>query len=959
VAQQQLLLVERDAKTRRLLKVSLERAGYAVTTVRDGADALARLELSTPALVLAATNLPKLDGYALVRRMKDHTEWARIPVIFLITGESIEDKIRGLELGVEEYLQKPVFVKELLSRVQVLLARRVRLHLSESAAQTRVAGSLADLTPIDLIESLAGGEQTGVLRISGERSGEVFFEKGEITDARHLHLRVEEALFRMLGWDVGTFEVVPGEVTDERTIEEGTRAVIDAGMRHAAEYNRLVAQLPSIDTVMLVDPDELASHAAEIPEALHGFLELFDGERTVEHIIDESPFDDLSTLETIAKLDSEGMLSVVERDEEPEPAALEPAAAEPVAEEPVAEEPVAEEPVAEEPVAEEPAAAPPPIDEPAPPLAERITPEEPAAPAPPSEDDEDDVIYSQVTARPPASREALVVDADTSGSGAFEAPRPPADAPGASAEPVDTRSWSSDIEEGAEFDPGVDPSERPTVALPLEATSSPGIAGSELELTEVPSSPGGAGPRDSMDAMVESAPAPPPTDSLDELDWDDDDDLAVTRDRQPGQAPPEDVTTEPAEPEELEPEELEPEDLKSLPASDGVTPPGKSPFKKTLVGGMGAMAADEAKPEPAEDEAAKASSEPSPATPAPDTETGHRPPPTPDAEAVAKPEHGVGGDEATDGEAPPSDTDSKPELSETVRSRRGDEEEPSSKQPQTPKKKKKKKKRKKGDGPPSSKRPSSKRRSLRPPGSKRPSSRPPGSRRPLSESGISAQWYDAAPEGEEEEEPYPESVEQPEYLTEKQVTRKERGKRIVAAVVGLLLALAVWVFWSRRDTAPKETGAPTGPTAVDTGSATTPTPTAKPTLTQISPLSPVPVAAGGAGGANAAGGAKAAGGAGGAKASGGADGGEELPEVDDPLKMAGNKLNVGDYKGSIPFAKAAIKKNPGHADAYYFLALAYESIGQNDKKLDTFDACKAKATEGQYLAYCKRGARKK
>ncbi len=911
MAHQQLLLVERDAKTRRLLKVSLEQAGYAVTTVRDGADALAQLELSKPALVLAATNLPKLDGYGLVRRMKDHAEWAQIPVIFLISGESIEDKIRGLELGVEEYLQKPVFVKELLSRVQVLLARRVRLHLSESAAQTRVAGSLTDLTPIDLLESLAGGEQTGVLRISGERSGEVFFERGEITDARHLQLRGEEALFRMLGWAAGTFEVIPGEVTDERTIEEGTRAVIDAGMRHAAEYNRLVAALPPIDTVMLVDPDELATHSAEIPEALHGFLELFDGERTIEHIIDESPFDDLSTLETIAKLDSEGMLNVVDQDDAPEAAVA-----------------AAREPVAEEPVAEEPAEALPAVDEPEPPADD--------APVPAEEpDDDDDEIYSQVTARPPASREAMVADADTSGSGAFEAPRPPSDAPSAVAESIDTRSWSNDMEQGAEFDHEVDASERPTVAIPAETPSSPGFAGSELELAEAPSSPRLDGPRDSMDALVESTEAPGPTDSLDELDWDDDD-LAVTQERKPEQPPAEEDRAEPAqdeakpaEPEELESDELEP-DPSPAPASGD-----KPPLDKTLVGGTGASAADEPKPDPSDPDEAKPSSEPAPATPAPDTESGHRPPPTPGAAE----------------EAPPSDTDSKPELSETVRSRRGDDETPSSSRSGPPKKKKKKK-RKKGDGPS---------------GSKRRSSRPPGSRRPLSESGISAQWYDTAPEGEEEEEDFPESVEEPEYLTDEQVARKERGKRIVAVVVGLLLALAVWVFWSRRDTAPKETGSPVGPTAVDTGSAP-PTPTAKPTLTQINPLSPDPVAAGGAGGAAAAGGAggaKAAGGAGGAKAeggakaSGGAGGGEELPEVEDPLKETAKKMNIGDYKGAIPMAKAAIRKNPSHADAYYFLALAYESLGQNDQKLDTYDACVAKATEGQYLSLCKGGARKK
>ncbi|MEQ9321067.1 MAG: response regulator, partial [Polyangiaceae bacterium] len=97
MGKQHVLLVEREAKTRRMLKVSLEQAGYRVVTARDGHDALSKLERSAPALVLTSTSLPKVDGYGVVRRMKEHADWSQIPVIFMIEGDSIEDKIRGLE----------------------------------------------------------------------------------------------------------------------------------------------------------------------------------------------------------------------------------------------------------------------------------------------------------------------------------------------------------------------------------------------------------------------------------------------------------------------------------------------------------------------------------------------------------------------------------------------------------------------------------------------------------------------------------------------------------------------------------------------------------------------------------------------------------------------------------------------------------------------------------------------
>ena len=90
------------------------------------------------------TRLPKLDGYALVRKLKERPEWASIPVVFLTSQKSIEDKIRGLELGVEDYLTKPIFVRELIARVNLLLARRTQENIAatrrDRAGRTRFSG---------------------------------------------------------------------------------------------------------------------------------------------------------------------------------------------------------------------------------------------------------------------------------------------------------------------------------------------------------------------------------------------------------------------------------------------------------------------------------------------------------------------------------------------------------------------------------------------------------------------------------------------------------------------------------------------------------------------------------------------------------------------------------------------------------------------------------------------------
>src|SRR5579864_3936684 len=98
------LLVDADPRTLNVLGVSLRQAGYDVTTAADGAIAFAKIELVLPELLISATRLPKLDGYALVRKLKELHPSAIVPTILLGSEESVIDRARARELGVEEYL---------------------------------------------------------------------------------------------------------------------------------------------------------------------------------------------------------------------------------------------------------------------------------------------------------------------------------------------------------------------------------------------------------------------------------------------------------------------------------------------------------------------------------------------------------------------------------------------------------------------------------------------------------------------------------------------------------------------------------------------------------------------------------------------------------------------------------------------------------------------------------------
>jgi DNA-binding response OmpR family regulator len=312
LAKQQLLLVDADPRSVRVLEVSLKKAGYSVTTARDGLDALAKIEVSTPDLILSDTKLPNLDGYAFVKRLKERQEWTGIPVVFLTSQRSVEDKIRGLELGVEDYLTKPIFVRELLARVNLLLARRTQEGIATRYSQTgrtRFQGSIQDMAVVDLLQTFEVSRKSGVVHVhNNSHNAKILFREGKVIDAHLGQLRGEEAVYRALIWNDGNFEVEFTPVKGEDIIEVSTQGLLMEGMRRVDEWGRLLEQLPPLGTVFEVDHDQLLERLSEIPDELNGILKLFDGKRTLLDVVDDSPFEDLSTLSTITKLYFEGLL---------------------------------------------------------------------------------------------------------------------------------------------------------------------------------------------------------------------------------------------------------------------------------------------------------------------------------------------------------------------------------------------------------------------------------------------------------------------------------------------------------------------------------------------------------------------------------------------------------------------------------------------------------------------------
>ena len=311
VSKQSLLLVDGDTRSLRVLEVSLRKAGFTVTPAVSVKDALEKLELHTPDLIISETKFPTdLDGFELRRRVRGNPDWAAIPFVFLTAETSIENKIRGLELGVDDYLTKPLYIKEIVTRINILLQKRQRANFEERKDGVRFAGRVADMPVVDVIQTIEVSRKSGVIQFTGphDRNAAIYFRDGRVIDAEAGTLQGEDAVYRLLTWNEGEFEVEFRTVRRREAITTSSQGLLMEGMRRLDEWSRLLEQLPPLTHRFEVDALELSARLGEIPDDNNRILRLIDGKRSVLEVIDASDFGDLECLQAVARLYFEGLL---------------------------------------------------------------------------------------------------------------------------------------------------------------------------------------------------------------------------------------------------------------------------------------------------------------------------------------------------------------------------------------------------------------------------------------------------------------------------------------------------------------------------------------------------------------------------------------------------------------------------------------------------------------------------
>ena len=122
-AKHRILIVEDDLDIAEMLEAYFRVQGYSVTVVNWGEDATKACRAQRPSLVLLDIRLPDMDGYEVAQRLRTNQRMADIPIIFLTEKKERTDRLRGLELGADDYITKPFDIQELRLRVRNALHR--------------------------------------------------------------------------------------------------------------------------------------------------------------------------------------------------------------------------------------------------------------------------------------------------------------------------------------------------------------------------------------------------------------------------------------------------------------------------------------------------------------------------------------------------------------------------------------------------------------------------------------------------------------------------------------------------------------------------------------------------------------------------------------------------------------------------------------------------------------------
>ena len=233
------LLVDDNPMVLEMLRQSLAQF-CKVQALGDGGDALLKAIEERPDLIITDYKMNGVDGRQLLQKIKARSATAAIPVILMASKTEINEKLKPLQDTVEDFIEKPFFVKEASARVKKLVDKIALEKMArEAPADSVLRGSLAQMNVLDLLQSLDMGRKTCALTLTNNGDNcKMFFTEGQINHAVFGDIKGDDAVYRIMTWAEGSFEIDFKGASSEQTTTQSTQGLLLEGLRLLDESNR-------------------------------------------------------------------------------------------------------------------------------------------------------------------------------------------------------------------------------------------------------------------------------------------------------------------------------------------------------------------------------------------------------------------------------------------------------------------------------------------------------------------------------------------------------------------------------------------------------------------------------------------------------------------------------------------------------------------------------------------------
>ena len=236
------LLVDDNPMVLGMLKQALTPLAE-VSTAGDAADALLKAVDDAPDVLISDYRMPGMDGRQLLEKLKSRPATSGIAVILMASKSDVTERLSHQE-SLEDYIEKPFFLKDALRKIKRVIDRIALEKMAKAAPSDGILrGSLSQMNVVDLVQSLEMGRKSGSLTMTkGDDKCEVFFSQGQVKHAAYGSITGDEAVFKVLRWTDGNFEVNFDGKTTKETTTLNTQGLLMEGLRQLDEAQRDAAE---------------------------------------------------------------------------------------------------------------------------------------------------------------------------------------------------------------------------------------------------------------------------------------------------------------------------------------------------------------------------------------------------------------------------------------------------------------------------------------------------------------------------------------------------------------------------------------------------------------------------------------------------------------------------------------------------------------------------------------------